>query len=67
MHIEYKIVVEFPCFHVNNFRNYTYLQKTENRNNSNIMWHDCTNLYRDDVELNILHYAKNGVWGIEIW
>ena len=38
MQTECKFVVDFQCFHVNNFQNDEYLGKLENFNNSNCLW-----------------------------
>ena len=37
MQIECKFVVDFQCFHVENFQNKKYPQKQENLNNSNFL------------------------------
>ena len=42
-------------------------KEQENHNNSNFLWYNCTQFYRDDAWVNILHSDKDGDVYCSLW
>ena len=60
MQTEFKLVIDFWVFCVNNFRNDKYPQIQGNLDNSNFLWGNCTKSYRENAWVDVSHPSKDG-------